>query len=125
MPEKISRFPHGMNNYENGITDMDITFSIETKEMIIGAVTVSSANSPETGVAGKIFIYKHASPVFIEVNIDESYISYRFDNPAEAARIIAEYAIDILTIDFPGSILNMETSRDIGMIQLPKTINPM
>lgn len=125
MTENISGFPHQAGNYGNGINSIDIAFNIETKEMIIGAVIVSSTNSPEAGVAGKIFIYKHSSPAFIEVNIDESYINYRFDDPAEAARSIAEYAIDMLTIDFPGSILNMETSRDIGMIRLPKSINPM
>lgn len=114
---------HGMTNPANGIKRIDMNFSVETPQMLIGAVFVSTVRSPEDTVIGKIFIYKYATPKFIEVNFDETYIEYLFTDPESASQDIANYAMSMLTIDFPGSILNMSLSRDIGMVQLPQTIN--
>jgi hypothetical protein len=113
----------GMSSPENGITKLDINFSVETPEMIIGAVLVSSKKAPEDTVVGKIFIYKYTTPNFIEVNFDETYIGYLFDNPASASYEISNYTLKMLTIDFPSSILNLASSTDIGMVQLPQGIN--
>lgn len=121
--DQISFSSRGMSNPENGISKVDVNFSVETSEMIIGAVLVSSDNAPEDTVVGKIFIYKYTTPYFIEVNFDETYIKYLFGDPASASYDIANYALSMLTIDFPGSILSMTSSSDIGMVQLPKTVN--
>jgi hypothetical protein len=111
------------DNQADSISKIDINFNLETPEMIIGAVFVNSIRSPKDTVVGKIFIYKYTAPFFIELNFDESYISYLFDNPAYASKNIADYTLRMLTIDFPGSILNMSSSNDIGLVQLPQTIN--
>lgn len=113
----------GITNPGNGIRKLDINFSIETPDMIIGAVLVSSEKSPDETVVGKIFIYKYTTPNFIEVNFDETYINYLFDNPASAAYDISNYTLKMLTIDFPSSVLNLASSTDIGMVQLPQSIN--
>ena len=121
--DPMSFHTHGEGNSEEPIRNMDISFSIETPEMIIGAVYINSDKSPEDTVVGKIFIYKHTSPYLIEVNFDETYIGYLFDDPPDASYKIANYTLKMLIIDFPGSLLNMSSSNDIGMVQLPKTIN--
>lgn len=121
--DQISFSSRGMSNPENGISKVDVNFSVETPEMIIGAVLVSTDNVPDDTVVGKIFIYKYTTPYFIEVNFDETYIKYLFGDPASASYDIANYALSMLTIDFPGSVLSMTSSSDIGMVQLPKTVN--
>lgn len=117
--------PMSFNQGETGnsINKIDMHFNIETQDMIIGAVFINSARSMSDTVVGKIFIYKYTTPRFIEVNFDESYINYLFDSPDDASRDIADYTLKMLTIDFPGSILNMSSSTDIGLVQLPQSIN--
>lgn len=121
--DQISFSSRGMSNPDNGINKVDVNFTLESPDIILGAVMINSAKSPEDTVVGKIFIYKHLSPSFIEVNFDETYISYLFDDPISASYDIANYTLSMLTIDFPGSVLNMASSSDIGMVQLPQTIN--
>lgn len=114
---------HGMSNPGNGIRKVDINFSVESSEMIVGAVLINSIKSPDSTVVAKIFIYKYTDPYYIEVNFDDTYIKYLFDDPASASYDIANYTLAMLTIDFPGSILSMSLSSDIGMVELPKAIN--
>jgi hypothetical protein len=116
-------FTDGTKDSGNGINKMDINFTVETPEMIIGAVLINSAKSPEDTVVAKIFIYKYTTPYFIEVNFDESYINYLFDDPESASAGIANYALKMLTVDFPSSVLSMSSSTDIGMVQLPQSVN--
>jgi hypothetical protein len=104
------------------INKIDLRFSIDTTEMIIGAVFVNSLKSPEDTVVGKVFIYKYTNPRFIEVNFDESYLNYLFEDSTAASRDIADYTLKMLTLDFPGSVLNMSSSTDIGLVQLPQSI---
>lgn len=121
--DHLSFSSHGMSNSANGIRKVDINLSAETPEMIIGAVLVNCDKSPEDTVVAKFFIYKYTSPNLIEINFDETYIKYLFDDSASASYDIANYALTMMTIDFPGSILNMSSSYDIGTVQLPKTVN--
>jgi len=114
---------HGMSNPNNCIIKVDINFSIENSDMIVGAVLVDSIRSPESTVVGKIFIYKYTAPKLIEVNFDETYINYLFDDPVSASYDVANYTMNMLTVDFPESIISMSSSYDIGMVQLPATIN--
>lgn len=112
------------NNDTVGTIDkIDICFSIETPELIVGAIYINSHKSAQDTIVGKIFIYKYTSPYFIEVNFDETYINYLFEDPVGASNDIGDYTLKMLTIDFPGSILNMSTSNDIGMVQLPSSTN--
>lgn len=121
--DPISFYSHGMSNPDNGINSVDISFSIESPEVIVGAVLIKTKELPDDTVIGKIFIYKYLTPKFIEVNFDETYINYLFSDPVSASYDIANYAVTMLTVDFPGSILNMSSSSDIGMVQLPGSIN--
>ncbi|KPU46339.1 hypothetical protein OXPF_00670 [Oxobacter pfennigii] len=111
----------GVNNEE--IKTIDINLNIETPDIIIGTVMISCKKNPETTVVGKIFIYKHTSPYFIETNFDETYLKYLFDDCQKASYDISNYVLTMLTIDFPSSVLSMSSSHDIGMVQLPNTIN--
>lgn len=114
--------PDRVLNLSYGIKSIDISLTAETSKMIIGAILVNSIKSPENTVVGKVFIYKNEHPVFIEVNIDESYIEYLFEEPAGASYEIANFVLNILTIYYPGALLNMESSIDIGCIRLPLSI---
>lgn len=117
-------FPSGSSaGFKNGINGIDINFSVENRDIIIGAVLVNSLKCPDDTVVAKLFIYKYTTPAFIEVNFDETYIDYLFDNPADALNEIADYTLKMLTIDFPMSILSIASSVDIGMVQLPQTVN--
>lgn len=110
------------NVSSDSIKKIHVTVTVETREMIIGAILVNLQGSPEDTAAGKVFIYKNESPVFIEVNMDESYIEYLFKDPWEATYKIADNALKMLTSDYPGAILNMEVSSDIGCIRLPHPV---
>lgn len=103
------------------IKKIDICYSIETNDLIIGAVIISTIKSAGDSAAGKIFIYKCVTPMFIELIFDESYINYLFSEPVSASRDIADYTLRMLGLDFPGSMLNMSTCNDIGLVQLPKS----
>ena len=103
------------------IKNINLSFNMENEEMIVGCIMVSLLHDKGPCIVGKIFIYKNTLPTFIEVNLDESYINYLFKDPPKMAKSIGDYAVSMLSVNFPDSILNMETSTDVGMIQLPKS----
>lgn len=113
-----SNKPHN-NISSDSIKKIHVAVTVETREMIIGAILVNILGTSGDTVVGKVFIYKNESPVFIEVNMDESYIEYLFKDPGEASYRIADNALEMLTFNYPGAILNMEASSDIGCIRLP------
>lgn len=104
------------------INKIEVRYTIDTADIALGAVFINSLKSPEDTIVGKIFIYKSTNPKFIEVNFDESYIRYLFEDCASASHDIADYTLKMLTLDFPGSLLSMSSSNDIGLVKLPESI---